>query len=78
MTAIAVAYRVHNIAAQSHQRSVFPLQIQGNRSDLETTLDPGFLLPIRALVVTRCDAFRAVHRSGENDNGKCRNNCRSF
>jgi len=55
VTAVAIAHSVDNIATQTHQRPVFPLQAQGNRGDVETTLNPGFLRRVTGVTVSRAD-----------------------
>ncbi len=70
VTAVAVAHSVDNIATQTHQRPVFSLQVQGNRSDFKPSLNSTLIsLVIVVKLLQRFDYLpdavaRMVKRSG--------------
>ena len=60
------------------QRGFAIAPVHVNRSDIETTLNPGFLSLVTGFIVTRTDAFRTVHHSRENYGSECRDDSRGF
>ena len=75
VAAVAVARGIHNVANQSHQCPVFALNVEGNRGDIEPTLNPGF---VSLVILTRINPFRICHRSRENNGSECRDNSSGF
>src|SRR5208337_321596 len=73
---VAVAHNVNNIATQSHQLPVFPLQVQGNRGDFEPSLNPTLLSLV--IVVMGSDGSRTVHHPRDNDRSECCDESRGF
>jgi len=55
MATIAICLGIDNIAAQSHQRPIFPCQIQRDRGYSETNFDSGFGVVIVGVSAGRFD-----------------------
>jgi hypothetical protein len=70
---IAVAYSVHQIAAESHQVPVFAIQIQVNGRYLETDSNSGI-----GIVIVRVSAGGLERHSRKNDRNKRYDGSRDF